>query len=184
MEQILSFIVMHLFIFLIPGPNTALVIRNAMRFGFKTGLLSAVGITCAITLHAAFAMTAANYLVTAFHQYFYYIKIIGALYLLAFGVRLIKNKESDNQGVRSGFFLDLFNPYIALFYLSISPSYVVNQNSVWIFGGLVALLNLCWFSGLSFLAAHCQRLNKARPLELCTGVAMLFFSLYLFLKES
>lgn len=212
-EQILSLIVMHLLIFIIPGPNTALIIRNTMKYGFRIGAFSALGITAAITLHAAFALVAVNALIKGFYEYFYYIKITGVLYVASVGVTFIKSSLnssalatvvgpsttadhlpldilSTTNAIRMGFFLDLFNPYIPLFYMGVCPTYLVNADSfssIPVFGGVVSVLNLSWFSGLAYLVAYSQRRTrfKVNPqfLELFTGVAMIVFALFLFLKS-
>lgn len=212
-EQILSLIVMHLFIFIVPGPNTALIIRNTMRYGFNTGVLSAFGIASVITLHAVFAMVAANFIINEFNNYFYYIKMIGVVYVGAFGLNFVRSSFKSpllasvsgsniagNQvvadtlpkaaAIRMGFLLDLFNPYIPLFYMSIAPTYLVNTDlsiSIPLFGGLVSVLNMSWFSGLSYLVAFSQSYTRFKTnvqfLELFAGIAMIIFAIFLFVKN-
>ncbi|WP_059359031.1 LysE family translocator [Parachlamydia acanthamoebae] len=207
LQKALSLAFVHLLVFIIPGANTALIFRNTLKFGLKFGALSSLGIASAITLHAIFATLAANTLIASFSQYFWMIKVLGAFYISYFGITLVytalrktkcslDNNDEENEifhgfsAFQSGFFLDLFNPYIGLFYLSLGPSYLEDFNAYYgilIFVGMIAFLNSMWFIGLAFLVSYSKKVFfekfNMRFLEMVTGISMCIFALLLILKS-
>ena len=186
LDKILTLIIVHILVLVVPGPNSALVIRNTIRFGCKAGVISAIGVTLAITFHSVFATLATTGLINQLHHYFFYIKTLGVLYVFGFGLKLIwsglsnQSQSNESQSVeltndqkpspfKSAFFLDLFNPYVSLFYICLSPSILENIDSVIaipLFTFVVVLINLIWFSSLAFLIStgHSKTKMKLKAL--------------------
>ncbi|WP_321813782.1 MULTISPECIES: LysE family translocator [unclassified Paraburkholderia] len=125
-----------------PGPDTAYIVGRSVAQGRSAGLVSALGISagcCVHTLACAFGLTA---LLAASATAFTVIKLVGACYLVYLGVRLIFTKQtqatsaaptsaavaSQSRPLRqlflSGFWTNVLNPKVVLFFVSFFPQFV------------------------------------------------------------
>jgi RhtB (resistance to homoserine/threonine) family protein len=125
-----------------PGPDTAYIVGRSVAQGRSAGLVSALGISagcCVHTLACAFGLTA---LLAASATAFTVIKLVGACYLVYLGVRLILTKQtqaapaaqtsaavaSQSRPLRqlflSGFWTNVLNPKVVLFFVSFFPQFV------------------------------------------------------------
>ncbi len=55
--------VVHFVALMSPGPDFALVVQNATRYGRQTGLYIALGLSFGILLHSLLSLTGVSYLV-------------------------------------------------------------------------------------------------------------------------
>ncbi|WP_233878855.1 LysE family translocator [Paraburkholderia flagellata] len=126
-----------------PGPDTAYIVGRSVAQGRGAGLVSALGISagcCVHTLACAFGLTA---LLAASATAFTVIKIVGAIYLVYLGVRLVltKHEVKPAEGAEqvtppaaaprplrqlfvSGFCTNVLNPKVVLFFVSFFPQFV------------------------------------------------------------
>lgn len=84
-----AFLAIVLVMTVVPGPDTALVVRNAVRRGRRAGLLTALGCTLGLAvwaLAAAGGMTAALRLSASL---FAVVRLAGAIYLAVLGARFL-----------------------------------------------------------------------------------------------
>ncbi len=208
--EILSLILVHLFVFIIPGPNTLLVLKNSLGGGFRSGWITSWGIACTIALHASLALIITQFLVQTFYEYFVVIKLLGVGYIGNLGICSIKNayrmssvkkdilnlvpvemiglnngQIQTDSSFQTGFLLDLFNPYITLFYISICPPFLKNPQLIFTFVSTAFILNVIWLSGLVYLTSFTQRHLKInlQKLEFCAGVLFIIFAIFLLMKH-
>jgi RhtB (resistance to homoserine/threonine) family protein len=130
-----------------PGPDTAYIVGRSVAQGRGAGLMSALGISagcCVHSLACAFGLTA---LLAASATAFTVIKIVGAVYLIYLGIKLILAKatvEADDpkpvhapaavaveaaprslrQLFMQGFWTNVLNPKVVLFFVSFFPQFV------------------------------------------------------------
>ena len=125
-----------------PGPDTAYIVGRSVAQGRKAGLMSALGISagcCVHSLACAFGLTA---LLAASATAFTVIKFAGAIYLTYLGVRLIFSSpakasatatagapvasahRSLRQLFMQGFWTNVLNPKVVLFFVSFFPQFV------------------------------------------------------------
>ncbi len=123
-----------------PGPDTAYIVGRSVAQGRGAGLMSALGISagcCVHSLACAFGLTA---LLAASATAFTVIKFVGALYLIYLGVRLIFARpaaaeaagatratgapKSLRQLFLQGFWTNVLNPKVVLFFVSFFPQFV------------------------------------------------------------
>ncbi len=122
-----------------PGPDTAYIVGRSVAQGRAAGLMSALGISagcCVHSLACAFGLTA---LLAASATAFTVIKFVGAIYLIYLGVRLILTKpaaaaapagqtrvggapKSMRQLFLQGFWTNVLNPKVVLFFVSFFPA--------------------------------------------------------------
>ncbi|WP_250511869.1 LysE family translocator [Caballeronia sp. INDeC2] len=125
-----------------PGPDTAYIVGRSVAQGRGAGIVSALGISAGCIIHTlacAFGLTA---ILAASATAFTVIKIVGAIYLIYLGVRLIFAKHDNADAARQaqssekaapksllqlfaqGFVTNVLNPKVVLFFVSFFPQFV------------------------------------------------------------
>jgi threonine/homoserine/homoserine lactone efflux protein len=120
-----------------PGPNMIYLISRSITQGRKAGLISLAGVICGFLFHivmVSFSLTAVLFTI----PYAYTIlKTAGVIYLLYLAWQAIKpgsknvfeartDLKADAPGklFRMGFFTNVLNPKVAVFYLSFFPQFI------------------------------------------------------------
>lgn len=148
-----------------PGPDFAIVTRYALTGSRKAALLASLGIAAALLIHAAYCILGLGILLVESPLAFRIVQIIGSCYLAYLGIRLLlPSKPSapakpvkSHQAFLSGFLTNLLNPKAALFILSIFAQFVRPETTLptkVLYGLVIALIAMIWFSILSFLITH------------------------------
>jgi RhtB (resistance to homoserine/threonine) family protein len=122
-----------------PGPDTALIVARATRFGLRGGIAAVAGVGCGIMVHVTAAALGISALIAASAAAFAVVKFCGAAYLVYIGVRMIVTRRprdgADNAPAakaalplsaifRQGFVTNALNPKVALFFLAFLPQFV------------------------------------------------------------
>lgn len=152
-----------------PGPDFAIVTRNCLSGTFKTGFLTALGVSAALLIHVSYCLFGLAIIIQESPTLFLVLKYLGAGYLFYLGVMLLKEKMSPEgapaearKGNKrrpfvSGFLCNVLNPKATLFMLSIFTQFIdpgmgIGEKAM--MGGVVALTALAWFALLSYLITH------------------------------
>jgi threonine/homoserine/homoserine lactone efflux protein len=166
-EQLTAFVLTCLVVVLVPGPDFALVLRNAAR-GPRSAATAAAGIMVGNTILAALAVLGVTALLGASETLGTVIRIAGAAYLLYLGARALaeafaRNPMKDSQPAApvpgrhprgsspfvQGMVSNLLNPKVAVFYLSLFPQFNVApfpplaQHAL--MAGIFLLIALAWY---------------------------------------
>ncbi len=156
----------HFMALLSPGPDVALVVQNSTRYGRKTGVFIALGLSCGIVIHSLLSLTGISYLVHQQPALFAMVQLAGGGYLFYLGLGALKsiyttwrspqavgvNNERDKlienqrQAFSRGFITNIFNPKALVFFISLMSSLVPVGMS---FSGKGIALLILW--GLSFM---------------------------------
>lgn len=165
---------------IIPGPDSALILRSALVQTRKHAYATALGIATGTFVWGAAAAVGAAALLAASELAFTILKIVGALYLAYLGVSMIvksfRRKQLDAPepppvGTLKGAFVrgaltNLLNPKVGVFYIALIPQFIpegVNPVGMGLLLALVHVLeSIVWFTGL-ILAAHFARKWLSRP---------------------
>ncbi|HQF08381.1 MAG TPA: LysE family translocator [Spirochaetota bacterium] len=199
-----TFIVTGIGLNLYPGPDTMYIISRSLSQGKRAGILSALGISTGGLCHTLLAGIGLSSILLASPRAFQFVRTAGALYLVYLGIRcLLGGKRNDEMNTdtylarqsglqiyRQGVLTNLFNPKVALFFLSFLPQFVDPVNNY----GFISFL----FLGSIFLAtgtvwclmiAACSSLiserlrrssNAVHYLEKATGVLFIILGLLIF----
>jgi threonine/homoserine/homoserine lactone efflux protein len=154
-----------------PGLDTALVLRTAAAEGWRRAGAVAVGIGLGCLVWGAAAAFGAGALLVASHTAYTIVKWAGAAYLVWLGVNLLrKPRASFDTGtgdappsgglaaaLAKGFWNNLLNPKIGVFYVSFLPQFIPAGANPAAFGLLLAAihmaLGLAWSGGLILATA-------------------------------
>ncbi|GAB2872408.1 LysE family translocator [Paraburkholderia jirisanensis] len=170
-----------------PGPDTAYIVGRSVAQGRAAGLMSSLGISagcCVHSLACAFGLTA---LLAASATAFTVIKFVGAMYLIYLGVRLVFAKpeaapqavagaapaatvapKSMRQLFLQGFWTNVLNPKVVLFFVSFFPQFVSTSSEHKAFAFLVlgvvfVLMSTVWNSFVAWIAGSVTRRFSGKP---------------------
>tara|TARA_B110000240_G_C13371863_1_gene398570 strand:- start:172 stop:798 length:627 start_codon:yes stop_codon:yes gene_type:complete len=159
----------HLFAVVSPGPDFAVVMRQSVRCGTRSGLWTSLGVGSAILLHVAYCLLGVALLLLQSPALFNIMKLLAASYLFYLGVQSIRGSliqqvdegEAAQEPVLSaahafglGFLTNGLNPKATLFFLALF-TVVIDPNtptSIQIMYGLyLAVATFLWFALLSLI---------------------------------
>jgi threonine/homoserine/homoserine lactone efflux protein len=202
----LTFLAAALVLILIPGPDQALITRNALAGGRKGGLLTTLGGMSGLTVHASAAAAGVSALLVASEIAFTVLKVVGVAYLLWMGVQTIRaarryrGEDEDITGpdprspwryLRQGFLSNSLNPKVALFFVTFLPQFLPSTGGTFgyalLLSGLFAALYLSWFSCyvllIDRLGAFLRSPRLRARTEQVTGVLLVGFAVRLMLQQ-
>jgi threonine/homoserine/homoserine lactone efflux protein len=186
-----------------PGPDTALVTRNALVGGRRAGAFTILGIALGLTawtLAAAFGIAA---LLRASEPAFLALKLVGAAYLAFLGLQAIvgalrpqgprelgpvgRHRLPPRVAFRQGLLTNLGNPKIAIFFTSFLPQFAPSDGATFasfvVLGLLFCAIGLGWLSLYNLVVAtvgdFLRRPGPRRVLEGVTGTVLLAFGIRL-----
>jgi len=163
-------------ILIVPGLNFALVAYNTANISFRSGLLCALGITAAITVHAIAAILGAVTLFNSNPAYFDIIKTSGGVVLcfisISIFISLFKTTSEKKLVFISslpflqGFLADLLNPIVLIFYVSLFAQIVTNdiqKEELGLYILFIILITFSWFALVArlFSMELIQRVSKS-----------------------
>src|SRR5687767_13225617 len=86
----ITFGIAALLLIMLPGPDQALITRNALVGGRSGGVLTMLGGALGLTVHAGAAAVGLSALLVASAQAFTVVKIVGAFYLAWLGLSMLR----------------------------------------------------------------------------------------------
>lgn len=131
MLELLTVISITLFVAVVPGPDFAVVTRNALIDGRGAGIATALGIALALGVHITYALAGIGLIISQSIFLFNTIKLIGAAYLIILGIMMFRGASNDIpqtkiqtnmtkwRALRWGFLTNVTNPKATMFALSI-----------------------------------------------------------------
>ena len=127
----------------VPGPAVAYIVTQSIDQGRRAGLVSALGVASGGFVHVAAATVGLSALIASSATAFTVVKLVGAAYLIAVGVRRIlagETEETEPRALRAplrriyrqGVIVNVLNPKTALFFLAFLPQFVdPDRGAVW-----------------------------------------------------
>ena len=143
------FIIAAMALIITPGPDLIFVLTRGISSGRSAGAMSAVGVTSGILVHTVTTSFGLAVLLQTSTLVFWGMKIIGGCYLIYLGIQMFKNSPNLISQDRElsikkrscflqGFFSNVFNPKVALFFVAFLPQFV-DPNSEQFISSMVML---------------------------------------------
>lgn len=150
----------------LPGLDTALVIRTATLEGWRRALVAGLGVCSGILFWGLMAATGLGALFVRSTFLYDTVRSVGAVYLVWLGCRFLLSHRSDSRqsapsqelsphksAYLRGLLTNLLNPKVGVFYATLLPQFVPNSVPVTEFCMLLtlthALESFLWFVALS-----------------------------------
>jgi RhtB (resistance to homoserine/threonine) family protein len=195
--DLLPYLLVSGLLIITPGPDMALVTRNAVAYGQRAALVTMLGIETGLIVWTAAAVLGVAALLQTSAALFGAVKLAGAAYLVYLGARtllgLLKPTSQTEASApagspfREGLLSNLLNPKIAVFFTSLIPQFVTpgpeaaGQSVV--LGALYVLMGLVWLTAYALVAssagAALRRGRVRRLLDGITGTVLVGFGLRL-----
>ena len=182
-STIALFALASLVLAVVPGPAVTYIVTQSVDKGRRAGVASAAGVASGGLVHVAAATVGLSALIASSATAFTTVKLVGAAYLIAVGIRRILTRDETftepqpaplQRVWAQGVVVNIFNPKTALFFLAFLPQFVdPSAGSVWT---QVAFLG-CLFSLIAFasdityalladaLASRLRRSSRAQRIQ-------------------
>ena len=191
----IEFILLQISVAFSPGLIIALVVNEAVQKGRKNALQVAYGAATGaigITLITAAVIT---YIFSLIPEILTFIYIFGIIYIVYKGIKTIQDKGDSPEvlgsaSFMSGFKINLANPKMWVFYLSVLPLFITDESSIFsslIYLGIVTILiNL--FADISYALLSSYLFNNSstkikRYINIFSGICLIGIGIYLFFSR-
>ncbi|MDX1762254.1 MAG: LysE family translocator [Christiangramia sp.] len=180
LDQIIPFLTASILLTFSPGPDIIYVLVRSMAFGYKQGIVTALGLVSGILIHTSLVAFGVSAIIKQSDSIFLIIKIFGALYLLYLAYQVYKSDPKiafTSEGIkdksmfrlfRQGFIMNVLNPKVSIFFLAFFPGFLWEPegNTVaqfYILGALFMLQALIIFSFVAVMADRISIYIKSHP---------------------
>ncbi len=191
-----SFFVLSALLIVAPGPDMALVARNALRGGTRAGILTSLGGVSGLLIWTLASSIGVAALIRASEPAFLALKAVGVAYLVFLGVQALRaawrpgGPEAPRRAAgrprhayRQGLLSNLGNPKIAVFFTSFLPQFVPGGSSSFAallgLGLVFCVMTLAWLVSYSLVVAKAgdvlRRPRVQRVVEGVTGFVLIGF---------
>jgi threonine/homoserine/homoserine lactone efflux protein len=191
-------------VIVVPGPDTALTIRNTLFGGRSAGVATAAGVVAGQAVWALATSLGVVALLVASEPLFLAIKFAGAAYLVLLGAQALRaalfpppagavtasmpgraKPLAPRIAFRQGVISDLGNPKIALFFASLLPQFVptgeASFSAFMQLGLLFCAMTFVWLAAYAVAVAKAGELllrpRVRRSIEAVTGAVLIALGL-------
>ena len=191
----IEFILLQISVAFSPGLIIALVVNEAVQKGRKNALQVAYGAAAGaigITIITAAVIT---YIFSLIPEILTFIYIFGIIYIVYKGIKTIQDKGDSpkvlgSASFLSGFKINLANPKMWVFYLSVLPLFITDESNIFsslIYLGIVTIfINL--FADISYALLSSYLFNNSttkikRYINIFSGICLIGIGIYLFFSR-
>jgi threonine/homoserine/homoserine lactone efflux protein len=208
-HSLLSFALVASLITMTPGLDTALVLRSALTLGRRQAFATAFGVSTGALVWGAAAATGVSVLVTASHTAYLVLRVVGAVYLVWFGIGMLRSARRGDAGSEAdaesgtvaaadpqrsvaraylrGMATNVLNPKIGAFYVALLPQFIPAHTSHLAMGlalaGIHDVEGLLWFTVIILAARRARtwfgKARVRRSLDAVTGTVLIGFGVEL-----
>lgn len=160
--EFLTVAIVHLLAVASPGPDFAIMVRQALCQSRRNALLTAVGIGAGILVHVTYSLLGIGLLIQQSLILFSVLKVVGALYLTWIAIQCLRSKgggvhvdtsnaqrQSGPAAFRLGFLTNALNPKATLFFVSLFSVLISPETPTAIqaaYGVYIAMATGIWFA--------------------------------------
>ncbi|KKK39158.1 amino acid transporter LysE [Mesobacillus campisalis] len=206
MENFYLFVIMCIFLIILPGPDTAIATKNTVSLGRAGGLKTALGTCCALLIHTSAAVLGLSAIIVKSSFLFSVFKYVGAVYLIYLGAKTLwtmkkgqpavetntKSRFANTSCFKQGFLTNLLNPKVAVFFLTFLPQFVESGSNnfvpFFIMGLTYTVLTAVWFFLYVYLidqiSAFMKKPRTQNMIEGITGTILIGFGIKLALEKA
>jgi threonine/homoserine/homoserine lactone efflux protein len=203
--QLFAFVGVSLLLAVTPGPDMAVVTKNALAHGRRGVLLTTTGIALALAIWVSATAVGLSALLRASGELLFVLKLIGAAYLAYLGVRTLlesRRRPADllaeapppapaHAIFRQGFLSAISNPKLGVFFVTFLPQFVAPGQALlprlFELGLVFAVIGWAWMNVYGTLINRIREIITAprvrQWMQRVTGVVLLGFGARLALER-
>jgi threonine/homoserine/homoserine lactone efflux protein len=171
-----------------PGPATAMVVRSALRSGWRSGVLTVAGNSIGVVAWGLLSVLGISALVAASEVAFLALKLVGAGVLIWLGVQSLRGAgeaveapEASVRPFRDGLVTSLANPKLAVFFVALFPQFLGGGGAVLpttlLMAAMIVTFDFAWYTSLAVMVSRAKegfmRTRVARWTERITGSVLI-----------
>ena len=184
-EHLLVYVGVVVAIALLPGPDTAVVTKNALIHGREAALGSAIGVNVGLSVWTLATALGVAAILRSSATVYDALKLVGALYLVWIGARTLwdsrrRRVEDGGQlaatrvitgrgGFTQGVISNLANPKVGIFFTSLLPQFVSPHGSALLemlmLGGIFIAFNVFWMCSYAIAAVRLSHVLSRRRVK-------------------
>jgi RhtB (resistance to homoserine/threonine) family protein len=212
LAEFLTIVVAHGLAVVSPGPDFAIVLRQSLHHGRRAAFWTAVGIGCGLLVHITYSLLGLGLFLKNSPVVFETVRWLGAACLAWLGVQALRSRprtqdievgrdlsptdaasaagndartagSTARRAWSTGFFVNLFNPKAALFFIALFPLAVSATTPRWVqvgYGAWMTFSTIGWFSlvGVIFTRETVRRafLRHGHWIDRALGVVFIGFA--------
>ena len=191
----IEFILLQISVAFSPGLIIALVVNEAVQKGRKNALQVAYGAAAGAMGINLITAAVIAYIFSLIPEILTFIYIFGIIYIVYKGIKTIQDKGDSpkvlgSASFLSGFKINLANPKMWVFYLSVLPLFITDESNIFsslIFLGIVTIfINL--FADISYAILSSYLFNNSstkvkRYINVISGICLIGIGIYLFFSR-
>lgn len=203
--QLVAFIGVSLLLAITPGPDMAVVTKNALAHGRRGVVLTTSGIALALVIWVVATAVGLSALLRASGEVLLILKIAGAAYLAYLGVRTLLESRARPADLlagtppaapahavfRQGFLSAISNPKLGVFFVTFLPQFVLPGQAVLPrlleLGVVFAVIGWIWMNVYGLFVSRLRAVITAprvrQWMQRVTGVVLLGFGARLALER-
>ena len=203
--QLLAFAGVSLLLAVTPGPDMAVVTRNALAHGRRGVVLTTSGIALALVIWVTATAGGLSALLRSSGEVLFVLKIVGACYLAYLGVRTLLESRARPAALlagappaapahavfRQGFLSAISNPKLGVFFVTFLPQFVLPGQAVLPrlleLGVTFAVIGWAWMNVYGLFVTRLRQVITAprvrQWMQRVTGVVLLGFGARLALER-
>ena len=176
-----------------PGPSMALIIRNSIKYGRVSGLLSSIGHAIGIGIYAAISVVGLQLILINNIFVFNTIQFCGSVFLLILGILFLKNsgeelsidhEQKKLNSFAQGFAISILNPKILIWFAAIFSQFIdVSSTSMtkFIMVFLASSIDGMWYVIVTVTVTGFGLKkfleNNTKTIQNISGIVLIFISL-------
>ncbi len=176
MNEMLAVITITIIAVISPGADFAMVTKNSISVSRRIGFFTAFGISLGVLVHVTYSILGIGLIISSSLILFNIIKVVGAIYLIYLGIKMLLTKKSDIKNedkipesfsslkaFKLGFFTNVLNPKTTLFIVSVFAQVINNETQLIykiLYGLFMSLTHLIWFALVAYIFSSVSLKNR------------------------
>lgn len=191
----IEFILLQISVAFSPGLIIALVVNEAVQKGRKNALQVAYGAAAGAIGITVITAAVITYIFSLIPEILTFIYIFGIIYIVYKGIKTIQDKGDSpkvlgSASFLSGFKINLANPKMWVFYISVLPLFITDESNIFsslIFLGIVTIfINLFADISYALLSSYLFKNSTTKVkmyINIISGVCLIGIGIYLFFSR-
>ena len=196
---ILSYTTAVILLTVTPGVDTAIIVQSCFAKDRKSPTLAAMGILFGCAVWGILVALGLGAIIISSQELYFILKSIGAAYLIWLGINALirvwqvnrsetvtSSPEMENF-LRKGFFANLLNPKVGLFYISLLPQFIPASANVVAYSMMLVLMHIIlsaiWFwlviKTISKSRTKVEISKGSKIVDILSGIAFIGFGVKL-----
>ncbi len=195
-DSVIELIILQVSVAFSPGLIIALIVNESVQKSRKNGLEVAIGAATGAIFITIITAGVVTFIFNLIPQILTMIYIVGIIYIVYKGIVTIKaeikiNDTNINEGsFNAGMKLNLINPKMWVFYLSVLPIFVTENENVFtqliILGAITIFVNLIADISYAYMSSYFfqdSSVKTKKVINTVSGFCLILIGIYLFFSR-